>query len=222
MEVSASIRYGVGFSILLVSLGCGDAAIIDKAPTETPQPVDSSVDAMPFASDELIAQLGRLNARVTRRDDGNYVVDVRNNSQFTDAAIDLVLQCPNVIDLTMQHVAITDAGIEMLEPLRLQRLILNGSPITDAAIGTLVELPLHETMISIAFSGIPITDQSVSLLTKLSHLQRLDLSDTSVTNECADSLATMPLFMLNLTGVGMSTNEIEQLRQRMPRTQVRN
>lgn len=77
-----------------------------------------------------ISQLESMGAKI-HAESGIYTVDIRNAPEFTDAELDTLAKRSNVVELTLQKVPITDAGLSKLKPLvRINRLILNESDVT--------------------------------------------------------------------------------------------
>lgn len=235
---------------LAILSGCQPAAspptIMPAKPA--PAPVQSAIEPAPSASEpqaiipelpaveepiieeppplaevpaEVRAKLEALGARIIARPYG-YAIDIRRKPDFTDNEIDLVIQCPQVIDLTLEGVAITDRGLAKLEALQqLTRLILNDCPIGSSGLETLAKLPLRETMISIGLRATQVQDNDLESIKGFTRLERLDVSQTALTDASLPALQSLPLKYLNVAGTQISAAGIEQLRQTKPKLVVK-
>lgn len=179
-----------------------------------------SLEQLPVIQDDDYQRLKALRARVTRNSDGKYSVYVRLSPEFSDQSIDSVLLCPNVEDLTLECVSISDQGIEKIKDLKLSRLILNGSPVTHAAIEQLSQQPMADTLISLGLKEIPIADEHVAIFGKFKRLQRLDLSATLITDASLPALQLLRVSTLNVSNTKISAKGFQKLRELMPGTQV--
>ncbi len=175
---------------------------------------------MPVIKDEVLADLVKLNARVRQSPNGSYSVYVRLSPSFEDESIDSVVLCPNVEDLTLERVTISDEGLKKLKNLPLKRLILNGSPVTPAGVELLSTYAMANTLVSIGLKEVPIEDKHVALFKKFKQLRRLDLAESLITDESIPTLQQLPLAMLNVTNSKISGTGIAKLRKVMPATEI--
>ena len=181
---------------------------------------DPAAPPVPEAPAELIEKLEALGAKVTRRSDG-YSIDVRRKITFSDNEIDLVVQCPQVVDLTLERVWITDGGLAKLAGLtHLKRLILNDCPITAGGLETLAGMPLAKTLTSIGLRATKIKDDELSRLANFKRLERLDISQTAITDASLPTLQILPLKVLNVAGTKVSAEALEQLQRDKPKLMV--
>jgi len=193
-----------------------------KNAAEPPAAGQPLVPAVPVARPlpEIPADVrGRLEALGAKIDalQGGYRIDVRRRPLFTDAALDVVAQCPEVVDLTMERVSITDGGLAKLRALpRLRRLILNDCPITAEGLKTLAGLPLRESLTSIGLRGTKLKDAELDSLKVFTKLQRLDISQTALTDASLSALETLPLQFLSSTQTPLSTAALEELQKKHP------
>jgi hypothetical protein len=160
--------------------------------------------------------LESLGARIIQKANG-YSIDIRRKSGFTDDAIDAVIECPQVVDLTLEKVSITDAGLAKLRGLpELSRLILNDCPISGSGLQTLSELPLREKMYSIGLRGTMLKDGDLTWLKECPRLQRVDVSQTALTDASLADLEMLPLTYLNVAQTSMSAAGLDQFQQKKP------
>jgi len=165
--------------------------------------------------DDIVERLKSVGARVTSRE-SNYTIDVRNSAHFTDEHIRLVVQCPNVVDLTMEHVEISDEGLKWLRSLtQLTRLILNENSITGTGIEELADSPISETLVSLGLRRTSISDKDVHFLLQFSRLDRLDLSETAITDESLETLKKLPCRVLRLTRTQISAAAVNELKSQV-------
>lgn len=222
------------FMLSVVVGGCKPAGIVTSPQTQvapvpankSPEAVEASLEAvvpreqMPKIKDEDLRKLVELKARVTQSDNGKYKVDVRHSPGFTDGSIERVIVCPNVEDLTMERVFITDEGLAKIKDLKLTRLILNGCPITAKSIEMLSAQPMAKTLISLGLKEIPIGDEHIVVFKRFEKLQRLDLSSTLITDASLPTLQLLPLVVLNVTDSKLTPEGIRKLKELKPATQI--
>ena len=171
-------------------------------PPEIPAPVRSRLEI--------------IGARVTARPDG-YAIDIRRKAGFTDKEIELVLQCPQVVDLTLEKVEITDQGLAPLRALpELSRLILNDCPISAAGLKILAQLPLRESLVSIGLRGTKLKDDDLQYLKDFPKLERVDVSQTEVTDASLPYLQMLPLKALTVTQTKLTAAALDELQQKKP------
>lgn len=193
-----AMRIGLLVGVVLC-LGCS---------VEDPDPVFSSLEA--------------TGAKISSRDDG-IGVDIRKVPEFTNQSIDLVVKhSTDVVDLTMQEMPITDAGIARLAPLKkLGRLILNDTQISGAGLQQLAELPLKDSLWNIGLKNTDITDADLAILPKLPNLVRIDLTGTQVTDQGLESLPERDWNMINVTDTAVTESGVSQLKERFPGVDLR-
>lgn len=191
----------------------------DAQPQEESQPEPEPMpepEPLPEIPADVRGHLEALGARINVKPSG-YAIDIRHKPGFTDREIDAVIQCPQVVDLTLENVAITDQGLEKLKAFpQLERLILNNCPISAAGLKTLSELPLRETLISIGLKATNVKDDDVLLLADFPRLERLDVSQTAVTDASLPAIEKLPLEMLNAAQTQMTAAALDQLQQQKP------
>ena len=175
---------------------------------------------MPKIKDEDLKRLVELRTRVTQNELGRYQLDVRRNPAFSNQSIELMALCPNVEDLTMERVAISDEGLSKIKEMKLTRLILNGSPITAKGIEMLSQQPMSKSLLSLGLKEIAIGDEDVSIFRKFEKLQRLDISDSFVTDASLPTLQLLPLLTLNISNTKITSEGIKKLMTMMPNTQI--
>ena len=180
-----------------------------------PEPRITSVprkEIDPVVRKELESQ----GARITERPDG-YSIDIRRKPGFGDAQLDVLVECPQVLDLTLEGVAITDRGLEKLRALsQVTRLILNDCAISGEGLKTLAELPLRESIVSIGLRGTKIKEDDLRWLKDFKRLERVDVSQTGVTDTSLTALEMLPLKMLTVTETPVSAAAAEQLLKKHP------
>ena len=175
---------------------------------------------MPKIKDEDLKRLVELQTRVTQNESGKYKLYVRHSPGFSDQSIDLMALCPNVEDLTLERVTISDEGLSKIKEMKLTRLILNGSPVTAQGIEMLSQQPMAKSLISLGLKEIAIGDEHVSIFRKFEKLQRLDISDSLVTDASLPTLQLLPLTTLNITNTKITSEGIKKLMTMMPNTQI--
>jgi hypothetical protein len=165
----------------------------------------------------LLKALEASGARVYPKADG-YAIDVRRKLFFADKELDLVVQCPQVVDLTMEGVSVTDKGLEKLRALeKLNRLILNDCSISAGGLKILAELPLRESLLSIGLRGTKIKNDDLTWLKGFAKLERVDASQTAVTDASLPPLEALPLKVLNVAGTKMTAAGLEPLQKKNPK-----
>ena len=156
-------------------------------------------------------------AKISPRANG-YGIDVRRNPFFRDKEMDLIVQCPQVVDLTMEGVSITDKGLEKLRALdQLNRLILNDCSISSDGLQMLAEMPLRESLLSIGLRGTKIKDDDLTWLKSFPKLERLDVSKTAVTDDSLLPLQALPLKVVNVAETKITAAGLEPLQKKNPK-----
>jgi len=169
----------------------------------------------------LLKALEAIGAKVQAKTDG-YSIDVRRKPGFADKEIDLIVRCPQVVDLTMEGVSITDRGLEKLRALaQLNRLILNDCPISSDGLKVLAELPLCETVTSIGLRATKVKNDDLTWLKSFSKLERVDVSQTAITDASLPPLALLPLKVLNVAQTKVTPAGLEQLQKENPKLVVK-
>lgn len=185
-------------------------------PAASPPPAAPAAKPLPEVPAEVRGKLEALGAKIDALADG-YRIDVRRRPLFTDAALEVLVQCPEVVDLTMERVSITDQGLARLEALpRLRRLILNDCPLTAEGLKTLAGLPLRKSLITLGLKGTKLKDSDLDALQMLTKLQRLDISQTAITDASLPSLKALPLKFLNASQSALSTAALDDLQKKHP------
>ena len=156
-------------------------------------------------------------ARISLRANG-YAIDVRRNPFFRDKEIELIVRCPQIVELTMEGVSITDKGLEKLGALdQLNRLILNDCSISSNGLRILADLPLRETLRSIGLRGTKIEDDDLTCLRDFQKLERLDVSKTGITDASLLPLLPLPLKVLNIAETMITAAGLEPLLAKNPK-----
>jgi len=185
----------------------------DLANPKPPQPL-APIDPA------LLKALEALGAKVSSKADG-YGIDIRRKPFFADKEIDLIARCPQVVDLTLEGVSITDQGLENLRALeQLQRLILNDCAISPGGLKILAELPLHETVTSIGLRGTKLSGSDLTWLKEFAKLQRIDVSKTAITDASLPPLELLPLQVLNVAETKVTAAGLEPLQKKNPKLVV--
>jgi hypothetical protein len=164
----------------------------------------------------LRKDLESLGARIGTRPNG-YGIDLRRKPGFNDAHLDLVVQCPQVVDLTLEGVSISNRGLEKLVACpQLARLILNDCAISAEGLEILAGLPLRESLISIGLSGTKVKEDDLQWLKDFTKLERVDVSRTAVSDASLPALEPLPLKVLTVTDTQISAGALEQLLLKHP------
>ena len=164
----------------------------------------------------LLRKLEARRIRVSAMPDG-YNIDVRRSVEFTDKEIELIIQCPQVVELTMEAVSITDQGLEKLRALKVvRRLILNDCPISSKGLEILADLPLRETVTSLGLRGTKIKDGDLSWIKNFTCLERLDVSGTRLTDASLAALGSQKLKVLTVNNARFSPAALAQFQKENP------
>ena len=175
----------------------------------------------PEVSAVVRQQLVDLGAKVQRRPDG-YFIFISGKQGFTDKELDVVIQCPQVVDLTLEDVAITAAGLAKLEAFpTLSRLVLNDCPIASAELQSLAKLPLKDSLMAIGLRGTQVTDDDLPLFKQFARLERLDLANTAVSDAGLAALESLPLKVLDVRGTKVSAAGLASLQEKNPGLAIR-
>lgn len=166
-------------------------------------------------------ELEALGAKITPYPHG-YSIDIRRKSEFNDAHLDVLVACPQVLDLTLEGAAITDRGLEKLRALsQVTRLILNDCAISGEGLKTLAELPLRETLVGIGLHGTKVKEDDLKWLKDFKRLERIDISQTGITDASLPALEMLPLKVLTVTETPISRGAVEQLLKKNPQLVVK-
>jgi hypothetical protein len=188
--------------------------------TTTPIPPEQPLP-LPEVPQAVRIELESLGATITPLDHG-YNINVRNKAGFTDKDIDVVLQCPAIVDLTLEKVSVTDEGLTKLKPLtNLSRLILNDTKISGAGLKTLAALPLKDTLAVLGLRGTNLQDGDLATLKNFPRLERLDISQTAITNLSLPDLQGLSLRVLSPTETQITASGLEQLQKAQPNLLIR-
>jgi hypothetical protein len=165
---------------------------------------------------EAIAALRDLDAKL-RLDPGGNVTNVLLNEHpgLTDEQLAPIARLTKVLQVNLANTGATDATLERLTNVRtLKYLDLEGTPITDAGLRHVVNLPLESldlesTAVSsdglrhveslkrlrkLNLAGTDVDDEGLEHLRGLNQLQRLVVKDTQVTSDGVESLKeSLPL-----------------------------
>ncbi len=168
-----------------------------------------------------VVELEAIGAKVEAMAEGTHMVDVRGKPAFTDEKIDLVVRLPRVVDLTMENVPVTDAGLERLRPAsEIRRLILNESDITGRGLRALADLPLRRGLSNIGLRGLKITDADLLVAKQFPNLRRVDLSGTRITDAGLKHFEGMKLDVVNVKGTKVTEQGAARLQEASPGVKV--
>lgn len=188
-----------------------------NAPEQTPA---KAAAPPPEIEPGLRQAIEATGAKISPKANG-YGIDVRRNPFFRDKELELIVQCPQVVDLTMEGVSITDKGLEKLRALdQLNRLILNDCSISADGLRMLAEMPLRETLLSIGLRGTKIKDDDLTWLKSFPKLERLDVSKTAVTDDSLLPLLELPLKVVNVAQTKVTGAGLEPLQKKNPKLVV--
>jgi hypothetical protein len=185
---------------------------------EDPNAPEPRITSMPRKEIDPVVrkELELRGARITERPDG-YNIDIRRKPGFGDAELAILVDCPQVLDLTLEGVAITDRGIEKLRThSQLTRLIMNDCAVSGEGLKTLAELPLRETLVSIGLRGTKIKEDDLRWLKEFKRLERVDVSHTGVSDTSLAAIEMLPLKVLTVTETPVSAAAAEQLLKKHP------
>jgi hypothetical protein len=168
-----------------------------------------------------VVELETIGAKVEVMAEGVHMVDVRGKPAFTDEKIDLVTRVPRVVDLTMENVPVTDAGLERLRSAsEIRRLILNESDVTGMGLRALADLPLRRGLSNIGLRGLKITDSDLLVVKQFPNLRRVDLSGTRITDAGLKHLEGMKLDVVNVKGTKVTEQGAARLQEASPGVKV--
>ena len=161
-------------------------------------------------------ELETLGAKIIAHAHG-YTIDLRGKSGFNDAHLDVLVACPQVLDLTLEGTAITDRGLAKLRALpQVTRLILNDCAISGEGLKALAELPLRETLVGLGLHGTKIKEDDLQWLKDFKRLQRLDVSHTGITDASLPALEMLPVRVLTTTETPISAAALDELLKKRP------
>ena len=199
---------------------------------------DPCAGIKPPDPEEGIAALG---GQVFRSPGTGKVIEVKLNgsARLRDEDLALVSSYTSLTDLSLEHTAITGAGLIHLRRLRkiewlnlwqttigdeglahlsmlhsLQYLPVGGTRITDAGLEHLRDLP---ALLYLGLRDTDIGDAGVSKLTRLPVLKEINLRGTKVTDQCIESLCRIPtLRKVWLGETGISARGRARLKAGLP------
>jgi hypothetical protein len=123
-----------------------------------------------------------------------------------------------VVDLTLERVGITDHGLKKLRALpQIKRLILNDCPISAAGLKILADLPLRESLTSIGLRGAKIKGDDLNVLQGFPLLERVDVSQTGLTDASLPALQRLPLKVLTVTETQFTADSLDELKKKNPK-----
>jgi hypothetical protein len=129
--------------------------------------------------------------------------------QITDADLEPLAAFPGLEFVEFRFAGVTGPGLEHLRGLsRLQTLILDTTPVTDAGLACLADLK-GLVSLDLAYCG-QVTDAGVAHLTGLTRLRGLKLCDTQVTDaglaslEGLTDLEELDLHLTSITDAGLA------------------
>jgi len=189
--------------------------------TDAPERGEHQVPPPPAEIESALRQtIEGTGAKISPKANG-YAIDVRRNPFFRDKEIELIVRCPQLVDLTMEGVSITDKGLEKLRALdQLNRLILNDCSISSDGLRILAELPLRETLLSIGLRGTKIKNDDLTWLKSFPKLERLDVSKTAVTDSSLSPLVALPFKVINVAETMITAAGLEPLLAKNPKLVV--
>jgi hypothetical protein len=168
-----------------------------------------------------VAALRSLGAKIGRTNEGNIFVDVRGNPAFTDEKVSLITALPNVTDVTLESLPVTDAGLQRLRSLvGLHRLILNDSDVSGNVLQIVSQMPLRRTVSNLGLRGLPVGDDDLAPVGRLDSLYKIDLSGTKVTDAGLKHLVGTRLRVLDVRKTGVTPAGAAELQAAMPEIQI--
>jgi hypothetical protein len=112
-----------------------------------------------------------------------------SNTQLTDEAIAHLGRAEQIEELTFQAVPITDDAVKSLGNLKLKKLMLRKTKITDAGLDAVGRMKSLEKL---GLGATAITDDGLNALRELSNLRFLDLSYTDISDRGLLHVAKLP------------------------------
>ena len=149
---------------------------------------------MTLVTDAGLASLVKLHPKLRR-------LNLGEARHITDKGFASLARLTQLEDLTVRHARITDQGIAHLSRLRLSKLTLRFSGVTDAAMPVLAKMSTLEHLD--LFGARKVTDTGVTQLAALRNLKTLNVGLTQgVTDRTMTELAKLPLMSLDLSSHG--------------------
>jgi hypothetical protein len=169
-------------------IGCGTGISLAESDETPPAPDDETLAALP-----ALANIVRLDVR---------------KAAVTDAGLRHVGALSNLLRLTLARTPVTGAGLAHLRGLHLTQVSLEGSPVDDAGLGAIDDLPFLETL---DLSGTRVTGPGLSNLARLPALTSVNLSRTAIDDAGLYHLAKLRLRWIRLVDTAVSDAGLAQL-----------
>jgi type 1 glutamine amidotransferase len=160
-----------------------------------------------------------------------------------DDTLDIVKRFPSLAGLTLDEVAVTDAGLAKIAGLpleeisfsrcysitdeafrhlaafrKLRQLTLRGVPLTGTG---LKQLPEDSNLAVLRLNETGIGDNAIEHIRKLKNLTRLELRQSRVSDAAIDILTSLPrLTLLDITQTGITDAGTERLAKALPRCKI--
>jgi internalin A len=157
-----------------------------------------------------------------------------------DEGLECLRRLPHLVQLDLGRTAVTDAGLQHLEGMPIERLELTGTAVTDAGLSHLRSMPLRivvlrDTKIAgpglEAFAGAELTlldlahtavqEDAIALLAKVKRLETLVLSETKVRDGVLHHLGEIPgLKAADLAGTTVTPMAVAHFRRSNPGIEI--
>jgi hypothetical protein len=160
-------RYEVTFGTPF--LGCGTGITLATSADDAEAPSDEGMAAV-----RGLAHVHKITVREAR---------------ITDAGLRHLAGLDAIDDLTLERVDVAGPGLAHLRGLRLDRLSLRGSPVDDAGLADLDDLPLLRVL---DLGRTRVTGAGLAGLARLPALRALDLEGTRIDDGALRHLAALP------------------------------
>ena len=192
-------------------------------------------------SEASVWRLKRLGMTLERNEIGFVTSATITGRSFDDESIAALAELPNLKELKIQRVPITDSSLAVVSELpHLEIIILEQCPVTDEGVARLAGAPklvwLHLEDTKITNAAMPvlgklsrlevlrlkssdIDDEGLVSLAPLTKLTWLDLSDTNVTGSGLEGLHLPQCEWLNLSRTKIADDQLRHL-SRAPKLEV--
>ena len=132
-----------------------------------------------------------------------------SKTEITDAGLDQFKELPSLKQLVLNGTNVTDAGLGSLKGMRLTYLGLAEAQISDVGLEKLTGLPQVECL---DLSRTGITDAGLQYIIGMAHLSYVNLHLTNVTDDGLEQLKGMSqLTQLNLNNTGITDAGLKHL-----------
>ena len=211
--------------VLGLEVGCNTSAPPSSPATSGTATSTTSVSPGPSAKamteEQAVAELTKIGAKINH-ENGKYLVDIRNTSEFTDAEMDLLEKLPNIVDLYLENVPVSDDGLpKLVSQPHIGRLVLNDCDISGKGLRTLSQLPLHLGLYDLSLRKARITDEDAKLLAEFPRLSCINVGETLMTDNIIPILSKLPLNILYRKNSKLTEEGIAELKKVRPNLDVR-